>query len=67
MKKHYAVAVTELRYGIEYVLAENEDEAKKIIQQHYDSEIDYIHFHSGELIDIEVTEAKQYKTRILQE
>ena len=64
MKNRYAVAVTEMRYGIEYVLAENEDEAKQMIQQHYDSEIDYIHFHSGELIDIEVTETEQYKTRI---
>lgn len=56
MRKHYKVVVTELRYGIEYVLAENEDEAKRIVQEHYDSQIDYIHFHSGELTDIEVTE-----------
>ena len=58
MRKHYAVAVTELRYGIEYVSAEDEKEAKQIVQKHYDSQIDYIHFHSGELIDIEVTETE---------
>ena len=56
MKKRYEVEVTELRYGVEYVLAENEDEAKQIVQKHYDSQIDYIYFHSGELTDIEATE-----------
>ena len=56
MKNRYAVAVTELRYGIEYVLAENEEDAKRIVQQHYDSQIDYIYFHSGELTDIQADE-----------